>query len=63
MVIITYFTFYSMLFLEDKTKIQELCANSQSTMADDINFFCVLGPGKYSKKLQSEETTAFRHGN
>ncbi len=26
-VIITYFTFYSMLFLEDKAKIQGLCAN------------------------------------
>jgi len=35
-----YFTFYSMLFLEDKLKIQELCANSQWTMLKcDCIFF------------------------
>ena len=44
-----YFTVYSMLFLEDKLKIQELCANSQFTMLKcDCNFFWWFGPGRYS---------------
>ena len=49
-----YFTFYSMLFLEDKLKIQELCANSQSTM---LVFFFVVRAGK-----GFEETMPLRHG-
>ena len=69
MVIIIYSTFYSMLFLEDKPKIQEPCANTQLTMAVHnctglLNFVLViLVPGNFSKNLQSEETTAFRHGS
>ena len=54
-----YFTFYSMLFLEDKLKIQELCANSQSTMLKcDCIFFC--GSGR--EGIQFDETMPFRHG-
>ena len=49
-----YFTFYSMLFLEDKLKIQELCANSDN----GCNFF----GGSGREGIQSEETMPFRHG-
>ncbi len=42
-VIIMYFTIYSVLFLEDKPKIQELCANSQSTMeVGNSNMYVIL---------------------
>jgi hypothetical protein len=47
-----------MIFLEDELKIQELCANLQS-----MAIFFFGASGKYAKNLQSEETTAFRHGN
>jgi hypothetical protein len=63
-----YFTIYSVLFLEDKQKIQELCANSQLTMAVEnwnmyVIFLLVWAWGTYSKKLQSGETKTSRHGN
>ncbi len=37
-----YFTIYSMLFLEDKAEIEELCANLQSTMAVEWNMHVIL---------------------
>ncbi len=66
-----YFTIYSVLFLEDKQNIQELCTNLQSTMAVEswnmyIIFCVVWASGTYSKNLQPEETKetmAFRNGN
>jgi hypothetical protein len=45
-----------MLFLEDKLKIQELCANSQLTML--VIFF----GGSGREGIQFEETMPFRHG-
>ena len=57
-IIVIIFRSYSMIFLEDELKIQELCANLQS-----MAIFFFGASGKYAKNLQSEETTAFRHGN
>ncbi len=52
-VIIMYFTIYSVLFLDDKPKIQELYANSQTTMAVEnwnmyVIFFVVWASGPNS---------------
>ncbi len=57
-----------MLFLEDRPKMQALCANSQSTMAVDIRnmqltgpIFKKLGPARRDSLILSrEETTALR---
>jgi hypothetical protein len=48
-----------MLFLEDKLKIQELCANSLSTM---LKCDCIFFGGSGREGIQFEETMPFRHG-
>ena len=55
----------SMLFLQDETQdaMRKLAIDNGSFHLNTCNFFLWFGPGKYSKNLQFEETTAFRNGN
>ncbi len=55
------FAIYSMLFLEYRTKIGAVRANSQSTMAVVIRNMQLTGPARHNSLIQSREETTALH--